>query len=182
MERKSVGRALGLVVVVCALLIGAPPTTQGQAVENKPATQPTPVSANTSTMNTPSKGTAQAQTVASKPATETQSALRGSASYTIDVTVVLSSTFTQGSNRIMVELRQGAPGASEVVDTQYFEGQTGTVRFSRMSAGPYFIAIGNGDSVAVGPVRQFSEGQSVHTSVRVTQSSGNVGTRSRSSL
>jgi len=107
---------------------------------------------------------------------------QSSASYTVDVTVVLSSTFTQGRNRIRVELRRGVPGASKLVDTQYFEGQTGTVCFSGMSAERYFIAIGNGDSVAVGPVRQFSEGQSVHTRVRVSQSSGNVGTRSRSSL
>jgi len=105
-----------------------------------------------------------------------------SASYTVDVTVVLSSTFTQGMNRIRVELRRGVPGASKLADSQYFEGQTGTVSFSGMAAERYFIAIGNGDSVAVGPVRQFSEGQSVHTRVRVSQSSGNVGTRSRSSL
>jgi len=104
------------------------------------------------------------------------------ASYTIDVTVVLSSELTQGGNRVMVELRKGAPGASKVVDTQYFEGLTGTVCFSNMHAGSYFIAIGNGDTVAVGPVRQFSGGQSVHTRVRVTQSSGNVGTQSRGSL
>jgi len=51
-----------------------------------------------------------------------------------------------------------------------------------MPAGSYFLAIGNGDSVAVGPVRQFSVGQSVNTRVRVTQSSGNIGTKSRSSL
>ena len=104
------------------------------------------------------------------------------ASYTINVTVTFSSTITQGQNRIMVELRQGTPGASKVVDTKHFEGQTATVGFSQMCAGSYFIAIGNGDSVAVGPVRQFSDGQSVRTNVRVTQSSGNVGTRSRSGL
>ncbi len=107
---------------------------------------------------------------------------RCAASYTIDVTVELSSTITRGQNRVMVELRQGAPGTSKVFDTKYFEGQTGTVSFSKMCAGSYFIAIGNGDSVAVGPVRQFSDSQSVHTRVRVTPSSGNVSTRSRSGL
>jgi hypothetical protein len=107
---------------------------------------------------------------------------RCAASYTIDVTVELSSNITQGGNRVMVELRQGAPGASKVFDTQYFEGKTGTVSFAKMCAGSYFIAIGNGDSVAIGPGRQFSENQSVHTRVRVTPSSGNVSTKSRRSL
>lgn len=107
---------------------------------------------------------------------------RCTASYTIDVTVELSSTITQSDNRVMVELRQGAPGASTVFDTKYFEGKTGTVSFSQMCAGSYFIAIGNGDSVAIGPVRQFSESQTVRTRVRVTPSSGNVSTRSRRSL
>jgi len=104
------------------------------------------------------------------------------ASYTIDVTVELSSTLTQGKNRIMVELRQGTPGNSKVIDTKYFEGSKGTVSFPNMSAGSYFIAIGNGDSVAIGPVRQFGDRQNVHTKVLVAPSSGNMGTRSRSGL
>ena len=107
---------------------------------------------------------------------------RGTASYRIDVTVVLSSDLTQGSKQIMVELRRGEPGTSKVVDTQYFEGQTGTVCFSHMRSGSYFIAIGNGDTVAVGPVRHFSNDESVHTRVKVTYTSGNIGTKSRSSL
>jgi hypothetical protein len=106
----------------------------------------------------------------------------GTASYTIDIRVQFSSTITQGSNRLMVELRQGVPGTSSVFDTKYFEGQTATVSFSNMPAGSYFVAIGNGDSVAVGPVRQFNDGQRVRTTMRVTYSSGNVGTRSRKNL
>lgn len=107
---------------------------------------------------------------------------RCAASYVIDVTVELSSQITQKENRVLVELRQGSPGASKVFDKKYIEGQTGTVTFSNMCAGSYFIAIGNGETVAVGPVRQFGESESRHTRVRVTQSSGNVGTRSRSGL
>jgi len=106
----------------------------------------------------------------------------GTASYTIAIEVEFSSTITQGINRVMVELRQGVPGSSRVFNTQYFEGRAATVFFSNLPAGSYFIAIGNGDSVAVGPVHQFSDGQSVKTRMRVTQSSGNVGTRSRKSL
>jgi peptidoglycan hydrolase-like protein with peptidoglycan-binding domain len=124
------------------------------------------------------EATSNALGIQNRPATSSRCA----ASYTINVTVELSSTITRGQNRVMVELRQGAPGTSRVFDTKYFEGQTGTVSFSKMCAGSYFIAIGNGDSVAVGPVRQFSESQSVHTRVVVTPSSGNVGTRSRSGL
>jgi len=111
-----------------------------------------------------------------------QSPSRFAAGYTIDVTVEFSSTITAGENRVMVELRQGVPGASSVFDTKYFEGRSATVSFSNMPAGSYFIAIGNGDSVAVGPVRQFSNGQRVHTRVHVTPSSGNISTRSRRSL
>lgn len=107
---------------------------------------------------------------------------RNTASYTIDIQVQFISEITQGQNRLMVELRQGEPGASSVFDTKYFEGQMATVSFLNMPEGSYFVAIGNGDTVAVGPVRQFSDGQRVHTNMRVTYSSGNVGTRSRSSL
>jgi hypothetical protein len=107
---------------------------------------------------------------------------RCAASYIIDVTVELSSQITQNDNRVLVELRQGSPGASKVFDKKYFEGRTGTVRFSNMCAGSYFIAIGNGETVAVGPVRQFGSNQSVHTHVQVTHSHGNIGTKSRSGL
>jgi len=107
---------------------------------------------------------------------------RCAASYVIDVTVELSSQITQNESRILVELRQGSPGTSKVFDKQYIEGRTGTVSFSNMCAESYFITIGNGEIVAVGPVRQFGKSESRHTRVRVTQSSGNIGTRSRSGL
>ena len=54
---------------------------------------------------------------------------RNTASYTVDIEVGFSSEITQGENRVMVELRQGEPGASSVFDTKYFEGQTATVSF-----------------------------------------------------
>jgi len=104
------------------------------------------------------------------------------ASYTINIQVEFNSTITQGTNLVRVELRQGVPGTSTVFDTKFFEGRTATVSFAAMPAGTYFIAIGNGDSVAVGPVRQFKNGQTVNTNVRVTSSSGNIGTRSRRGL
>lgn len=107
---------------------------------------------------------------------------RCTASYTIDVTVELNSEITQGSNRLMVELRQGAPGKSKVFDTKYIDGRTGVVSFSNLCADSYFIAIGNGDTVAVGPVHQFGEGERRRTKVRVTQSSGNIGTKKRNGL
>ncbi len=112
----------------------------------------------------------------------TVAARRGTASYTINIEVAFNSEITQGQNRVMVELRQGVPGSSTVFDTKYFEGQMATVSFSQMPAGSYFLAFGNGDSVAVGPVHQFRYGQRQHSTVRVTQSSGNIGTRSRSGL
>lgn len=112
----------------------------------------------------------------------TVAAQRGRSSYALDIQVQFTSEIAQGQNRIMVELRQGLPGTSSVFDTKYFEGQTATVYFSQMPAGSYFVAIGNGDSVAVGPVHAFGNGQSLRSTIRVTYSSGNVGTRSRSSL
>jgi len=107
---------------------------------------------------------------------------RGTASYTINITVELNSNITRGENRLMVELRQGAPGNSKVVDTKYIEGRTGVVSFSNMCADSYFIAIGNGDTVAVGPVHKFSENENRRTKVRVSESSGNIGTKNRSGL
>ena len=104
------------------------------------------------------------------------------ASYTIDVTVELSSEISLGKDRMMVELRQGSPGTSKVFDTKYIDGRTGIVSFTKMPAGSYFIAIGNGETVAVGPVHQFDTGQSRRSKVRVTQTSGNVGSRSRGGL
>lgn len=105
-----------------------------------------------------------------------------SGSYAIDLTVELSPELTQGQNNILIELRQGVVGSSRVFETRQFVGHFGTVVFSRMCAGSYFIAIGNGETVAVGPVRRFSDNQRIHTKVRVSFSQGNVGTMSRSSL
>lgn len=104
------------------------------------------------------------------------------ASYTIDLTVELNSEMTQGKNDLMIELRRGAVGNSTVADTKRFSGRTGIVAFTGMCVGSYFVAIGNGDKVAVGPVRQFNDAQRIHTRVTVSYSSGNVGTRSRSGI
>ena len=109
-------------------------------------------------------------------------ALLGTAKYTIDIEVEFNSEITQGQSRVMVELRRGVPGASTVFDTKYFEGPRATVNFWNIPAGSYFLAIGNSDSVAVGPVHQFTNGQTRHSRLRVTQASGNIGTRSRSGL
>ena len=106
----------------------------------------------------------------------------GNASYTIDITVKFGPNMTMGKKQMMVELRKGKPGKSKGVSTKYFRGNSGTVSFTNISAGSYFIAIGNGDEVAVGPVRHFSDDEEIHTTVTVTITRGNVSTRSRSSL
>jgi len=83
---------------------------------------------------------------------------------------------------VLVELRQGIVGSSKVFDSKHLVGHSGTVNFSNMCAGTYFIAIGNGSTVAVGPVRYFTDSQYIHTNVRVTSSQGNIGTMNRRNL
>ena len=107
---------------------------------------------------------------------------RCSASYTINLTVELSPELTNNEKDILIELRQGTPGHSKPANRKHFSGHAGIVSFSGMCAGSYFIAIGNGDTVAVGPVHAFSDNQNLHSTIRVTLSQGNIGTMSRGNL
>lgn len=94
----------------------------------------------------------------------------------------MGSDVTSSQNDIRIELRRGAVGNSEVVDTQQFAGHTGTVDFSNLCTGSYFIDIGNGSTVAVGPAHVIRDHERIHSTIRVTLSNGNVGTMSRSQL
>ena len=105
-----------------------------------------------------------------------------SASYTIDLTVELSPELTNNQQNILIELRQGAVGNSKVVDTKQFAGHTGTVVFSGLCDGSYFIDIGNGSTVAVGPVHVLRNNEDIHSTIQVTFSEGNIGTMNRSQL
>jgi len=105
-----------------------------------------------------------------------------SASYTINLTVELGSDLTNGKDNVLVELRQGAPGTSKVLNKKEFVGRSATVVFSGLCAGAYFIDVGNGEKVAVGPIHDIRDGQQLNTTVRVTPSMGNIGVRSRNGL
>jgi hypothetical protein len=104
------------------------------------------------------------------------------ASYSINLTVELGEQLTKREDNILIELRQGAVGTSKVVDQKQFSGHTGTVNFLNMCAGSYFIAIGNGSTVAIGPVHIFIDKQHIQSTIRVIQSHGNIGTMNRDRL
>jgi hypothetical protein len=105
-----------------------------------------------------------------------------SSSYAINLTVDLSPELTNRDDNLLIELRRGVVGNSKIVDTKHFVGHNGTVTFSDICGGSYFIDIGNGSKVAVGPVHVFEDNQHIHSTIRVTYSNGNVGTMSRRGL
>ena len=86
-------------------------------------------------------------------------------------------TFGEG---VLVELRMGAPGSSRVVKAKPSSG--GTVIFSALCAGNYFLAIGNDESVSVTPVRQFQDNATYSSRITLQRGSGNVSRQSRKSL
>lgn len=86
-------------------------------------------------------------------------------------------TFGEG---VTVELRKGAPGNSSVVNSSQSFG--GNVRFGNLCPGSYFLAIGNGDSVSVTPVRQFESGVDYTSTLTMQRGAGNVSTRRKGSL
>jgi len=94
----------------------------------------------------------------------------------IDFTINLE-TFGEG---VTVELRTGAPGNSRIVKTQRSNG--GTVFFGGLCPGPYFLAIGNGETVNVTPVRQFEDNGRYESTLRMQRGSGNVSKKSRNAL
>ena len=86
-------------------------------------------------------------------------------------------TFGEG---VQVELRKGQPGTSRVTKSTYSSG--GTVYFSDLCAGSYFLAIGNEDKVSVTPVRYFESGYEYSSSITIQRGVGNVSKKSRASL
>ena len=86
-------------------------------------------------------------------------------------------TFGEG---VTVELRAGAPGASKVVGTRASSG--GQVQFQQLCSGTYFLAIGNGETVSVTPVRTFQNNATYSSRITVKRGSGNVTKRPKSSL
>ena len=86
-------------------------------------------------------------------------------------------TFGEG---VSIELRQGVPGNSRVIDNQKSSG--GTVYFARLCQGPYFMAIGNEDAVEVTPVRHFEDHVHYHSNIVVQRGSGNITRKSRRNL
>lgn len=105
-----------------------------------------------------------------------------SASYTINLTVELSPELTNSKPSVLIELRQGAVGNSKVVDKKEFAGRSATVVFASLCSGSYFIDIGNGESVAVGPIHTLRDNRHLNTTVRVSFSQGNISTMSRNRL
>jgi hypothetical protein len=105
-----------------------------------------------------------------------------SASYTINLTVELSPELTNRKDSVLIELRRGHVGHSKVVDTKEFVGHSGTVVFPHLCFGPYFIDIGNGEKVAVGPIHSLIDNQQLNTTVRVSFTDGNISTISRGGL
>ena len=86
-------------------------------------------------------------------------------------------TFGEG---VTVELRKGTPGNSRVVNSSQSYG--GNVRFGNLCPGSYFLAIGNGDSVSVTPVRQFESGIDYTSTLTMQRGAGNVSTRRKGDL
>jgi len=110
------------------------------------------------------------------------SAFACSTVYTINLQVELSPEIAKQGDDILVELRSGAVGRSKVVSNQKLHGKNGTVSFSGLCAGAYFVDIGNGDLVAVAPVHNFSDGAHYVSTIRVSFTTGNVATQRRSNI
>lgn len=81
---------------------------------------------------------------------------------------------------VLVELRAGYPGRSQVERATKTAG--GTVRFDGICPGPHFFAIGNSESVQVGPVRQLETGVAYTGRIVMQRGSGNMERRARASL
>lgn len=86
---------------------------------------------------------------------------------------------TLGQN-VIVELRTGVPGSSRVVETKRSNG--GSVDFSNLCPGGYFLAIGDNENVNVTPVRQFQNGVTYQSKITLKHGAGNVSKKNRSSL
>jgi len=102
----------------------------------------------------------------------TKNALECNVSYTVSL-----QTIGEG---VTVELRQGMPGNSRAIKTSYSSG--GNVFFSGLCPGSYFLAIGNGESVSVTPVRSFETGIDYTSTLTMQRGTGNVSSRRKSDL
>jgi len=109
-------------------------------------------------------------------------ALACSTVYTVHLEVELSPELAKAGDNILIELRKGRVGRSNVANRKDFRGRRGTVNFGGLCAGSYFVDIGNGELVAVGPVHAFDGGSQYDSTIRVTFSKGNVATRRRNEL
>lgn len=81
---------------------------------------------------------------------------------------------------VNVELREGAPGRSSVVERKRSSG--GRVLFNGLCPGNYFLAIGDSNDVQVTPVRAFDAGYDYESEIRLQTGHGNVDRKKRSSL
>lgn len=86
-------------------------------------------------------------------------------------------TFGEG---VLVELRLGSPGNSKVVRSTKSSG--GSVSFSNLCPGNYFLAIGNDDNVSVTQTRFFENDMVYSGRIVLQRGSGNVSKKSRKSL
>ena len=82
--------------------------------------------------------------------------------------------------RVLVELRSGSPGSSKVVSSKRSNG--GSVSFNGICQGPYFLAIGDEDSVTVTQTRYFDEDTIYTSRITMQRGSGNTSKKSRKSL
>jgi hypothetical protein len=102
----------------------------------------------------------------------------GNAAYACNIEFNIAlQTFGEG---VLVELRSGSPGRSQVVRSTRSSG--GNVSFSSLCPGSYFLAIGNDESVSVTPVRYFEEDVVYSSRITMQRGTGNVGRQSRKSL
>ena len=111
-----------------------------------------------------------------------EAALACSTVYTVHLEVELSPELAKAGDNILIELRNGRVGRSSVTSRKEFRGRRQTVVFPGLCAGSYFVDIGNGELVAVGPVHAFDAGSEYDSTIRVTFSKGNVAMRRRSEL
>lgn len=95
----------------------------------------------------------------------------------------LAVNFQDTNGATVVELRLGVPGSSRLVDRK--EPSGGSVNFSGLCPGSYFLAIGDQDYVGVTPVHQFEEttcdtrARSRFSKARATQGTGRARTSDR---
>lgn len=102
----------------------------------------------------------------------------GNAAHACDISFnIILETFGEG---VLVELRSGVPGRSNVVSSIKSSG--GAVGFSSLCPGSYFLAIGNEESVSVTPTRNFNANMKYSSRITLQRGSGNVGRQPRKSL